>query len=87
MGKFCVGIMILFFNTVLLFGADGKMLAKKYKLGGSEKAASQWIRIFGNDVKMEKLGIVGLSSDDKKALQEYLVKHSADSDAPAVAGM
>lgn len=87
MSKIFVGILALSIGAVLSFGADGKALAKKYKLGGSEKAASQWIRLFGNNAKMEKMGIVGLSNEEKKALQEYLIKHAADSDAPAVAGI
>lgn len=87
MRKIFVGVLTLSFCTIYLFGADGKALAKKYKLGGSEKAASQWVRLFGNNTKMEKMGIVGLSNEEKKALQEYLIKHAADSDTPAVAGI
>lgn len=87
MRKFYVGMIILLFSAIILNGADRKALAKKYKLGGSEKAASQWIRLFGNNAKMEKLGIVGLNIEEKRALQEYLVKHVADSDTPAVVGM
>ena len=87
MRKIFVGIFALSMSAILVFGADGKVLAKKYKLGGSEKAASQWIRLFGNNAKMEKMGIVGLNNEEKKVLLEYLIKHAADSDAPAVAGI
>lgn len=70
-----------------LFGADGKSLANQYKISASEKAGSQWARIFENDGKLAKLGVAGLSAGDKKALLDYLVKHAADSDSPAAAGM
>jgi hypothetical protein len=87
MKKLSIGLFILCFGIGSLFGADGKALAKQYKIGASEKAASQWTRIFENDGKMAKLGVSGLSAGDKKALLDYLVKHAADSDAPAAAGM
>jgi hypothetical protein len=87
MKKLTIGLFVLCFGVMSLFGADGKALANKYKISASEKAGSQWTRIFGDDGKMAKLGISGLSGDEKKALQDYLVKHAADSDAPAAAGM
>jgi hypothetical protein len=87
MKKLTIGLFILCFSVISLFGADGKALANKYKINANEKAASQWTRIFENDGKMAKLGIDKLSADEKKALQTYLVAHAADSDAPAAAGM
>lgn len=87
MKKLSMGLLVLCFGAISLFGADGKSLAAKYKISANEKAASQWKRIFENDGKLEKLGVAGLSAGDKKALEEYLVKHAADSDAPAAAGM
>jgi hypothetical protein len=80
-------LITLSLGVVSLFGADGKALASQYKISASEKAASQWTRIFGDDGKMAKIGVAGLSAGDKKALLDYLVKHAADSDSPAAAGM
>jgi hypothetical protein len=85
--KLCIGLLVLCFGALSLFGVDGKTLANQYKINPSEKAGSQWTRIFGNDGKLAKLGVVGLSAGDKKTLLDYLVKHAADSDAPIAAGM
>ncbi|MDD2698528.1 MAG: hypothetical protein PHF17_07005 [Arcobacteraceae bacterium] len=87
MKKIYVGLLVLCFGVISLFGADGKALANKYKISASEKAGSQWNRVFDNESKMAKLGIDKLSADEKKALEAYLVAHAADSDAPAAAGM
>ncbi len=87
MKKLSVGLLVLCFGVLSLFGADGKTLANQYKISASEKAGSQWTRIFGDDGKLAKLGVAGLSAGDKKALLDYLVSHAADSDAPAAAGM
>jgi len=46
----------------------------------------QWERIFKSDRKMKRYGIDGLSDEDKKMLKKYLIGHSADSDAPELAG-
>jgi hypothetical protein len=80
-------LFLLLFITVTLSFADGKDLAKSLGLNPSSKAIKQWERVFEKEDKMAKLGIDKLSGSDKEALKKYLIKHAADSDQPAAAGI
>ncbi|MGE4418663.1 MAG: hypothetical protein AB7D38_02370 [Sulfurimonas sp.] len=80
-------LFLLLFITVTLSFADGKDLAKSLGLNPSSKAIKQWERVFEKEDKMVKLGIDKLSGSDKEALKKYLIKHAADSDQPAAAGI
>ena len=84
--KKLIAVFLLIF-TVNLFATDGKALAKQYGLSASSKASTQWKRVFKKARKMKKLGIDGLSAEDKASLKIYLVNHAADSDTPEAAGM
>ena len=83
---FSAGIAALFL-TAGLQAATGAELAKQLGIAASSKAMKQWERVFEKDRKMEKLGIDKLSAEDKAKLKEYLIRHAADSDQPAAAGM
>ncbi|PNV84532.1 MAG: hypothetical protein C0627_00580 [Sulfurimonas sp.] len=80
-------LFLLLFITVTVSFADGKDLAKSLGLNPSSKAIKQWERVFEKEDKMAKLGIDKLSGSDKEALKKYLIKHAADSDQPAAAGI
>lgn len=85
--KHIVAFMTLCLFSLSMFASSGSELAKKYNLSANEKAMKQWERVFKKDRKMKKLGIDKLSDEDKKVLKEYLIKHAADSDQPAAAGL
>ncbi|NWF66756.1 MAG: hypothetical protein HXX81_04725 [Campylobacterales bacterium] len=80
-------VVILFCLVSVAFSTDPKELCKKFNLSPSSKAIKQWERVFEKEDKMEKMGIVGLSDAEKSALKDYLIKHAADSDQPAAAGI
>jgi hypothetical protein len=79
-------MIFLLFLSSSLFALSPKELAKKLSLSPASKAMRQWERIFKSDRKMKRYGIDGLSDEDKKMLKKYLIEHSADSDAPELAG-
>lgn len=73
--------------TLSVFASSGGDLAKKYNLSANQKAMKQWERVFKKERKMKKLRINKLSDEEKSVLKEYLIKHAADSDQPAAAGL
>jgi len=62
-------------------------LAHTLNLSAGSKAIVQWERVFTSERKMKRYGIHQLSSKDKDALKEYLIKHAIDSDQPTIAGV
>jgi len=71
--------------TSMLNAADLASLAKDvYAKAGGNKTESQWNRYFKNPKWQAKLGIEGLSGDDRSALLGYLNERSADKDQATV---
>ncbi len=71
----------------LLFAKSGAELAKELGVNASSKAIKQWERMFESADKLVKIGADKLNDADKATLKEYLIKHAADSDQPAAAGI
>jgi hypothetical protein len=82
MRKFFVIVSI----TTFCFAKSGADIVKELKINPASKAMKQWERMFSDEEKLKKIGAEKLSSSDKNALKDYLVKHAADSDQPTVAG-
>lgn len=82
-----IRIFIAFIAVTSMLYANGKESAKDLGLNPSSKAIKQWQRVFKKERKMKKLGIDKLSAADKKALEQYLENHAADSDHPEAAGI
>jgi hypothetical protein len=62
-------------------------LAQKLHLQAGTKASVQWKRIFSSPRHMKKYKVDTLSAELREELEEYLIKHSADSDQPIVPGL
>lgn len=73
--------------AALVYAKSGADIAKELDVQAGTKAIKQWERIFDNEKRLTRAGIVGLSESELKLLKEYLIKHAADSDQPTIAGM
>ena len=77
--------LLLALSIVLM--ASPKELVKKFNISPAKFPSKKWERVFKKDSKLKKLGITGLSKDEKSELLEYLINHALDSDQPEVAGI
>ncbi len=80
-------VLLLCVAGTLCFAKSGKELAEELKIEAGSKAIVQWERMFENKKRLGKIGAENLSDADLQALKEYLIKHAADSDQPAAAGL
>jgi hypothetical protein len=74
------------FLSINLNAEDIEILVKKLNLSPASKAIIQWERVFKSDRKMKRYKINNLTMSEKEKLEEYLINHAIDSDAPTVAG-
>ena len=76
----------LFANTYMST-LQGDVLAKNLHLYAGSKAKIQWQRVFSSQRRMQRYKIDALSSEEQRALKNYLLNHAADSDQPIVPGL
>jgi len=73
--------------TTMLYSNDMPQLANELNLQAGTKASVQWKRIFSSPRHMKKYKVDSLSVEVRGELQEYLIRHAADSDQPIVPGL
>ncbi len=79
-------LLILSVATFIANAKTGKELAQELGIDAGSKAIVQWERIFDKK-RYNKIGAEKLNEEELLALKEYLIKHAADSDQPAAAGL
>ncbi|MBD3796846.1 MAG: hypothetical protein IE887_03735 [Campylobacterales bacterium] len=62
-------------------------LAKNLNLYGGEKATVQWRRVFSSQRHLQRYRLDVLDQETRNQLEEYLIKHAADSEQPIVPGI
>ncbi len=77
---------------VTLLNAESKptnieLLAKELNLYGGSKASIQWKRVFSSPRHLKRYKLENLDQHTREQLEEYLIKHAADSEQPIVPGI
>jgi len=67
--------------------AEIEKLSKSLNLYGGEKAIIQWRRVFSSPRHLKRYKLDRLDPQTRARLEDYLIKHAADSDKPIVPGL
>ncbi len=80
-------IVSILFTVTTIYADNISQLAQKLNLQPGTKASIQWKRVFSSPRHMKKYQVDSLSFETRIQLENYLIKHAADSDQPIVPGL
>jgi len=80
-------IVSILFTATTIYADHISQLAQKLNLQAGTKASIQWKRVFSSPRHMKKYQVDSLSLKTRTELENYLIKHAADSDQPIVPGL